>query len=85
MNISKSPEQDLFNARILEKIAETIMPVLSIIFKTSSETGRLPSNWKEASISTIYKKRDKNDPENYCPITLASIICKIMESLSKET
>ena len=33
-------------------------------------------------MSTV--KRDKRDPENYLPISLTSIICKIMESLIKE-
>ena len=41
---------------MLKKLAEPIAPVLSIIFKTSYETGRLPSKWKEANISAIYKK-----------------------------
>ena len=75
----------MVNAKILKELTEPIAPVLSIIFKTSYETGRLPSKWKEADISAIYKKGDKHDPENYRPISLTSIICKIMESLIKES
>ena len=85
LDISKSPGPDLVNAKILKELAESIAPVLSIIFKTSCETGCLPSKWKEANISAIYKKGDKHDRENYRPISLTSIICKIMESLIKET
>ena len=84
LNISKPPGPDLVNAKKVKKLAEPIAPVLSIIFKTSYESGRLPSRWKEANISAIYKKGDKHDPENYHPISLTSIICKIMESLIKE-
>ena len=79
MNISKSPGPDSVNAKILKE--------LSIIFKTSYETGRLLLKWKEGNISSIciYKNGDKHNPESYRPIiSLTSIICKIMESLSKE-
>ena len=62
-----------------KRVSWNIVPVLSIIFKTSYETGRLPSKWKEANISAIYKKGEKNDPENYSSISLTSIISKTME------
>ena len=74
----------MVNAKKLKNLAESIAPVLPIIFKVSYETGHLPSKWKEANTSAIYKKADKHDPENYRPISLTSIICKIMESLIKE-
>ena len=71
---------DLVSAKILKELAEPIVPVLSIIFKTSYETVRLPSKWKEVNISSaIYKKGEKHDPENYSSISLTSIISKIME------
>ena len=46
------------------------------MFKTSYETGRLPTKWKEVNISTIYKRADKHDMENYHLISLKRIICK---------
>ena len=84
MNISRSPGPDLVNAKILRGLAEPTVPVLSIIFKTSYESDRLPLKWKKANISGIYKKGGKHDPENCCPISLTNVICKIMESLIKE-
>ena len=47
------------------------------------DTGIVPSDWKRANITPIYKKDDKKDPENYCPVSLISILCKIMESIIK--
>ena len=40
----------------------------------------LPVDWKTAVISPIFKKGNKNIAANYRPISLTSIICKIMES-----
>ena len=81
LNVSKSPGPDLVNAKILKESDEPIVPVLSIMFKTSYETGRLPTKWKEVNISTIYKRADKHDMENYHLISLKRIICKFKESL----
>ena len=35
-------------------------------------------------MSPINIKGDKHNSENHCPISLISLICKIMESLIKE-
>ena len=48
------------------------------------DTGIVPSDWKRANITPIYKKDDKEDPESYRPISLTSILCKIMESIIKD-
>ena len=50
-------------------------------FQLSLRTGILPSVWKQAFVTPIYKAGDKTDPKNYCPISLTSIICKTMEHI----
>ena len=54
------------------------------MFQNSFDTGIVPSDWERANITPIYKKDDKKDPENYCPVSLTSILCKIMESIIKD-
>jgi len=44
-------------------------------------TKRLPSDWTSAHISAVHKKGEKSDLSNYQPISLTSIVCKIMEGL----
>ena len=36
---------------------------------------------KQAFVTPIYKAGEKTDPQNYCPISLTSIICKTMEHI----
>ena len=55
------------NAQILKELAKPIAPTVTIILKTSYETGHIPLKWKESSIGAVYKKADKHDPENYSP------------------
>jgi hypothetical protein len=58
--------------------------VLSKIFIKSFGTGRLPSDWKEANITPIFKKGCKSDASNYRPVSLTSVPCKIMERMIRD-
>jgi len=41
--------------------------------------GKLPSSWKTAVVSPLYKKGISSNPSNYRPISKTSIFCKLME------
>ena len=57
---------------------------LSILFKKSLNEGVLPSQWLKACVTAIHKKGDKDLSENYRPISITSIVCKIIESLVRD-
>ena len=44
----------------------------------------MPLDWKATNISPEYEKGPKNRAENYCPINLASVTSKVMESILKD-
>jgi len=54
--------------------------MLTHIFKESSETGAVPSQWEHAYISLIFKKGQRSYPRNYHPISLTPL-CKSMEHI----
>ena len=58
---------------------------LTAIMKKSFETEDFPADWRNANVCAIYKKGLKNSAENYRPISLTSIVCKIMEKLVRTT
>ena len=41
-------------------------------------------SWSKAIITSIYKKGIRNDPGNYRPVSLTSVIAKVMESLVRD-
>jgi hypothetical protein len=43
-------------------------PILKTILQCSFDTGELPKDWRDANISSIFKKGDKHLPENYRPV-----------------
>ena len=41
-------------------------------------------DWKRANITCIIKKGNKQDPGNYRPVSLTSVICKLLERTVRE-
>jgi hypothetical protein len=44
-------------------------------------SGILPQGWKKANVTQILRKVAKGDSGNYRPVSLASVPCKILESV----
>ena len=40
----------------------------------------IPQEWKSAFVTPIFKK-EKDDPSNYRPVSLTSIVCKTLEHI----
>ena len=68
----------------LKKIASEICLPLAKIFTMSFESGSLPSIWKCATVTPVFKGGISSDTNNYRPISLTCICCKIMESIMKD-
>ena len=81
---TSSAGPDGIHPRILCESANTISGPLANIFCKSLECGRLPPDWKLATVVPIFKKGEKRLPENYRPISLTAWPCKIMESLIRD-
>ena len=75
----KATGPDDVPARILKMGAAEIEPALTTIFRRSHELGSLPSDWRCANISPVFKKGDRTKPSIYRPVSLTSICCKVME------
>ena len=51
--------------RIMKTSAEELAPAITEIYKRSLTTGTLPSDWRNASVSPIFKKGNKHEASNY--------------------
>ena len=72
---------DLLPARLLKEGADEISYSLSKVFNLSLSKGVLPQDWTSAHIVPVHKRNDKSDPSNYRPISLTSIVIKVLEKL----
>jgi hypothetical protein len=45
----------------------------------------MPSEWKQANVTPMYKKGPRELSCNYRPVSLASHICKVLESIIRDS
>jgi hypothetical protein len=81
LKTDKSPGPDSLHPRLLFEIKESIAEPLSIIFNQSLALKTVRKEWKNSQISAIFKKGNTSQAQNYRPVSLTSVVCKIMEKL----
>ena len=84
LNINKSCGPDDISPLLLIKLVDYVAEPMTKIMRASVDRGVLSQDWKNAFVSPIYKKGARNLPENYRPISLTSILCKVMESFIRD-
>ena len=84
INVNKSPGPDGIHGKVLKNCALTLSFPLSILFNLSYFSGQLPTDWKLANVTPVHKKGDKTNVENYRPISLTSLIMKVMEKCIRD-
>ena len=71
------PEVD-YRDSLSKELKEVLSLPISVIFQTSYANGIVPEDWKNANVTAIHKKSDKHIADNYRPISLISVICKLL-------
>ena len=84
MKDNKSPGVDGIPPKLLKEIVEQISTPLAKVFNLALEEGIVPSEWKEANMTPLFKKGSRNKPENYRPVRLTSVVCKLLETLIRD-
>ena len=81
----KAPGPDNISPRVLKELSDEIAPILTTIYQSSIQSGEVPSDWKEANVTPIFKKGEHYEPANYRPVSLTSVCCKVMEHILTST
>ena len=81
---TKSAGPDKIYPLILKECASILCKPLTVLFNKSLQLSEVPNDWKTANITPIFKKGSKSSPANYRPVSLTSVVGKIMESCLRD-
>ena len=79
----KSVGPDGIHPKLLANLGKNdqFVSAITILFKETYKTGKMPDVWKTANVTALHKKGSKSDPSNYRPISLTCILCKVYEKI----
>ncbi|BHF58989.1 E3 ubiquitin-protein ligase rbbp6 [Sparganum proliferum] len=80
----KSPGPDEITAKLFFELAQELAKPLSFLCQKSFDAGIIPTDWKTAHITPLYKSGSRALATNYRPVSLTSICCKVMEKTIKK-
>lgn len=81
----KASGPDGISPRVLRELATELSPVLTLIFRSSLKNDAVPADWRTAFVTPAFKKGERSCPANYRPISLTSVVCKMMEHIVTST
>ena len=81
LNPNKACGPDKIRPLLLKELAVEITPIVTLIFNCSYQQQQVPSDWKTAYVTPIFKKGEKYEASNYRPVSLTCVLCKTMEHI----
>lgn len=79
--LGKSPGPDRLPNAFYRVLSATLAEILAEVYNEAHTRGRLPLTCTQGLISVLYKKKERDDPRNYRPITLLNGDYKILTRL----
>ena len=68
---------DRISARLLRECPDLIANSLCKIFNCSINTGVFPEEWKRSKVIPFFKQGERNDVNNYRPISIIPVVAKV--------
>lgn len=80
---SHSLTPDFIPFSFIQNVACVISGPLAYLFNQSLMRSEVPRRWKHTFVTPILKKMPSSAPENYRPVSITSILCRLFERILK--
>uniref|UniRef100_A0A0P4VX79 Uncharacterized protein n=1 Tax=Scylla olivacea TaxID=85551 RepID=A0A0P4VX79_SCYOL len=81
VDVGKATGPDDVSPRLLKHCARELSAPLTTVFTSCLREKKWPSVWKEARVVPVHKKNSRSEPNNYRPISLLSVMGKLLEKI----
>ena len=81
LNTKKAHGTDNISVNMIKLCGDHLCVPLKIIFDNILETGIFSNQWKQANVTPVHKKNNKQIITNYRPISLLPILSKVFERI----
>ena len=75
---------DDIHTSLLINCTDETAPIFKIVFSHSLSSSPIPTSFKETVIIPVFKAGDKSLPSNYRPLSLISVLSKVIEKLIRK-
>ena len=83
--VHKAMGPDEIPTRLLKELAKELIvyltPIFTLFYQACLDQGTIPDDWITANAIPIFKKGDRNKPENYRSVSLTTNACKTLEHI----
>ena len=79
LNKARATGLDKISARLIRECADLICIPICDILNQSISLGIFPDDWKCARVTPLFKQGDRDDLNNYRPISVISVVAKVFE------
>ena len=78
---NKAVGPDNISPRLLRQCADELAGPLATLFNHCLQTSTWPESWKTSNVFPVHKKGGKSEVKNYRPVSLLSVISKVVETI----
>ena len=75
----KANGPDNIPTRLIKDTAPEITEVVYFLLNQAYSLSQFPADWCKANVEAIFKKAAKQDSNNYRPVSLTVVLCKLIE------
>ena len=81
LNITDAAGHEFLTTRLIKSMKEPLACLMTHLVNACFKTDRMPTIWKLAKISPLYKKGDRFEATNYRPVAVLPSMSKVIEKV----